>query len=642
MLSAGKYFFLLIFFLFPFYHLNSEERNSDTLLYQNAQWKNLLRYRFHLSGYKSEADGPSFFFSSTGKNNLKEEWQANQEKLGTPWEKFKNNPDDHPICRFPARFLFMKKQELGEKKAQDILQNCSEYQKFVAKLSAKSLSLVFSSYYLDTPASAFGHTLIRFNKYKIDEKTMSGSELLDYASNYAATVTSDNAFVYAFMGIVGGFRGEFTNMPYFYKVREYNDFESRDLWDYQLNLTPFEIEMVVAHLWEMKQTHFDYFYLTENCSYHMLGLLDVANPNWHLTKRTPYFAIPIDTVRVVAQTPGLVHKITFRPSKKRVLETRLKELGPDQKLILKNLIKDYNPNHLPASLSPSEKALILDAAIDHIDFKKASEILLENKEVSKTKLALLMARGETRIIAKDLEVNIPTHGPHQGHGTRRLSMGMSSFSKSGLANVFEYRFALHDLMDPNLGQNRDSSMEMGRFRFNYFPKNKIRNNTSQLRLEEFSLVNVVSLNPLKEFFSGISFKANVGGKQIKDDACKNCFAAVGKLASGLSFRPVDQLLVASFLTSEINASKRLSKQLMRIGIGPELDLIWDLASFIKISTSGSYQRTFLETEKSKYLYQWGGSSTIIPRPLHPSFYIRLWYNHFEQEEESALALSWAY
>ena len=55
-------------------------------------------------------------------------------------------------------------------------------------------------------------------------------------------------------------------LPYFYKLREYNDFESRDLWSYELNLTQKQISFLIDHLWEMKQTLIPYYYLDENSS----------------------------------------------------------------------------------------------------------------------------------------------------------------------------------------------------------------------------------------------------------------------------------------------------------------------------------------------------------------------------------------
>jgi hypothetical protein len=40
--------------------------------------------------------------------------------------------------------------------------------------------------------------------------------------------------------LTGQYPGEYSIMPYYRKVKEYGDFESRDLWEYELNLTPEE------------------------------------------------------------------------------------------------------------------------------------------------------------------------------------------------------------------------------------------------------------------------------------------------------------------------------------------------------------------------------------------------------------------
>ena len=58
-----------------------------------------------------------------------------------------------------------------------------------------------------------------------------------------ANVTVSNGALYAVLGLVGGFTGSWSNLPYYYKVREYNNFEARDLWSYDLNLRPDEVAL---------------------------------------------------------------------------------------------------------------------------------------------------------------------------------------------------------------------------------------------------------------------------------------------------------------------------------------------------------------------------------------------------------------
>jgi len=68
-------------------------------------------------------------------------------------------------------------------------------------------------------------------------------------------------------------------------VKEYGDFENRDIWEYRLQLTAAQTERLLMHVWELKESYFDYFFFTENCAYQLLPLLEVANPELHLTDR---------------------------------------------------------------------------------------------------------------------------------------------------------------------------------------------------------------------------------------------------------------------------------------------------------------------------------------------------------------------
>ena len=61
--------------------------------------------------------------------------------------------------------------------------------------------------------------------------------------------------------MLGGFRGVFSLLPFYYKVREYSDFESRDLWEYEFKFSEEESQFFVKHLWELGDTWFDYYYL---------------------------------------------------------------------------------------------------------------------------------------------------------------------------------------------------------------------------------------------------------------------------------------------------------------------------------------------------------------------------------------------
>ncbi len=102
-------------------------------------------------------------------------------------------------------------------------------------------------------------------------------------------------------GIFGGYQGFFSTIPYYSKVQEYRDIENRDIWEYRLNLAPEHIHRLLMHTWEMGNAYFDYYFFKENCAYHILSLLEVANPQFHLTDQFHFWTIPADTIRLLIQ-----------------------------------------------------------------------------------------------------------------------------------------------------------------------------------------------------------------------------------------------------------------------------------------------------------------------------------------------------
>jgi len=593
-------FFLFIFLfhaIVQISHASQEKALAKALkleLYKDKQWHNLLHYRpTLLGGVKSQADGQAFFNDPAGSSDPQAELIATIRAFyQSPVHK---NINRHPSCRFPARLLFFKRKLGTDFNPQEL--NCEGFFKFRKKMAAASLSLVFSSYYLNRPASAFGHTLLRFNKNKANEKTRA-YELLDYSVNYSATITTNNALLYAIGGFAGWYNGEYAAIPYFYKIREYNDYESRDLWSYELNLTAPEIEIIIAHVWEMSSTYFKYFYFTENCSYHMLALLDVARPAWNLQERMAYLIIPVDTLHVVAKTPGLVKSISFRPSQRRKLKARLATLNKTETHSFLKFIENFETDKVDHQLSDQSKIKILDAGIDYLDFVYAKEVLSEKTQQLGWKRKILIARSKIPKKSIDLNIQLPKNEfPHLGHYTRRIGLGAGRTKQLQEFYSFQYRFALHDFLDPPNGQNPDARMEMGDFRFRYSP-NKL---SKKFVLEEFAFVDVVSLSPLQRLFSDMSWRAYFGAKSLNDTSCNECLAPLAQLGSGFSQR-FSFIHYYLFLTSDFALSKRLGHRGMRLGLGPELAILVSPRNDFNFKIFADYKVFTLSRVKKLYTY----------------------------------------
>jgi hypothetical protein len=622
-------FFLLSILIFCSTANSSElDQIIDLAIKENkhldTQWMNALHYKEGLFfGHQSEADSESFFFHKDGKDNPKEEFRVSMKAL---LSELTGVADDHPQCKFPTRTKIAKR--LFPSMTNKLNIKCPEYEQFKAKMGAKSVSIVFSSYYLDTPASAFGHTLMRFSKFK-DPKEGESFELLDYAVNYSANVTTDNALVYGVMGLAGGFKGEFAFMPYFYKVREYNDYESRDIWDYHLKLTEDEIDTVVSHVWEMKQTWFAYWYLTENCSYHMLSLLDVANPNWKLAQRNPYFVVPVDTILTIKNTPELLHSIRFRPSKRRTVKHRLSSMNSQEKALFDMQAKDFTKPIDLSSLATESKARVLDATMDFLDYKFAEEILIHDSTPSQWKRKFLIARSKIDVKSKEVKLPFPEREqPQLGHKSRRIAIGGGKTGQNDDFGLIEYRFTLHDLLDNPIGHNQNAWMEMGNFKFRYYPKVTRKGNTSMFRFDDFSLLQVVSLSPIEEYFSTMTWSARIGSKIVKDKACDFCFTPVARVGGGFS-QDFKWLVYYLLVSTEVEISKDISRRGYRMGTGPDGGIVFRFHDRFQALIKGEFLRRFFSPNKWTYEY-----SGTLRFQMFENNSIEGAYTRFEREGEA--------
>jgi len=528
----------------------------------SKKWHALLRYKKNWYGkLRSLADGEHFFLSPEGKTNPLRELQANLDYFA--------NKKKHPkfdvlaACKFPARYQYLHAIFKFEQKT-DLTQECADFQKYFQALSAKSALIVFSSYFVEKPASAFGHTLMRFSKHEV-VSDIQRAELLDYGLNFAADNNGVNPIAYSIGGIIGSFPGNFTLLPYFYKIREYNDFESRDLWSYQLKLTQSQLEFLVAHAWEMGSTHMNYFYFDENCSYHLLALIDVVDDQLNLADSLPTFIIPSDTVKVLFEQ-GLVSQIYHRPSLHTKLSQSYAQLSSAEIELFHSFVENNYTFTSDATLSQDLKAKILDVGIEHFDFNFAESVLKEDPVITQKRMSILSERAklpvrEIQTLEVKGEIKIDKSGPHEGHPSRRVKLSHGSRESEGLSE-FEYRFSLHEVMDQDFGHNRWTTIEMGKI--------KLQNYQDTTKFMDFTIGNVENLQPITRLFSGPSYRIKFGFERLLERECHDCLMGGFQFDTGISFAFTSRWLGFAYLGSQTLISERFTKNDYRLSLRPEL------------------------------------------------------------------------
>ncbi len=544
------YLFLILFFL-------SGAAYSRPEIASSPKWLRLLHYRETWRGFISDADGMRFFLSPKGKVDP-------QAELDETIRLFSSGElsDDHPICRFPLRYKWLNR-ELGTRWSAD-LSKCQALSAFTAKIAARRASVIFSSNYLTNPSSAFGHTLLRFSRFENGNET----ELLDYGVNFGARADSTNPLASLWNGFTGGFPGTFAATPYYYKIREYADLEFRDLWAYDLRLTPEEVSELVDHVWELSQTHFDYFYLKENCAFHVLGLINVVRPELPLTEGFSLYTVPAETLSVLRDS-----RLIGEGQRRESTVSRLSRVSANLTLTELRLAEAVteDPAHaveLLAQLDAKSAARILDVAIEAYDYRHARAILKEDPKAVRHKFPLLQARALNPVIT-NLGGSEATaaEDPAFGHSPLRLSGAYRTSYDDSTGFRLEVRPALHDLLDPEVGALRHGALEMGALSL------EIRSTPgrpSGIILDRLTILSVRNYPPQSFWMKPLAWELEVGARDFQYTDCFNCPGAYLSGGAGASFLAGD-LLGALLLTGELDIQSQFRDQ-YRIGMGPKLFL----------------------------------------------------------------------
>jgi len=560
-------------------------------LAQERYWHLLVHYKRTIIGtYESQEDGPDFFNSPTGKTDPEAELNATLKNFFTPPESLKPG-QEHPQCNFPARFKWLKKQ-LAFDPARLPEQRCERLEGWLNDLNPEKVTVIFASNYMNNPASMFGHTFLRIDK----RREGPGQKLLDYGVSYAATADTDNALVYIVKGLFGGFKGGFSLVPYYVKVQEYNNLENRDLWEYELNLNDNQMNYMLLHLWELGGNYFDYYYFQENCSYHILSLLEVADPDLHLTDQFIFQVIPADTIKALTRSDGLISKEVYRPSLLSQLNNKRVRMSDEENKILYRLVKnpsateeeDYQDLTLP------EKALVLDAYLDYAQYRNMKKERTA-AAIDPTTRRILLVRSQLNyrsdVSPELIRFSTP---PELGHGSARVGLG---FGRNG-DEFFEevsIRPAYHDLLADDTGYGKDSQilfLDLTARRYNESEKTKI---------DSLKLIDIVSLTPYDPLFNKWSWKLNVGVDTLKDLDCGYCNSFKGNYGLGMSYQPrfFSPFIFYSLADLQMELSHDLDRW-YRAGGGGTIGALIDLTHDWRIQINGDYLSFPLGQESHYY------------------------------------------
>ncbi|MDM1246715.1 DUF4105 domain-containing protein [Acinetobacter sp. R933-2] len=450
------------------------------LLYANAQGQSEVRY-----------DG--FFLSPHGKSDLKQEINANIAALFEPAAV-----NQSIQCRFPARSQWLI-QQLEISKAALAHADCAELDEWMGQIKPYKATLIYATDFMGNPSSMFGHTLLR-----LDPKDQKQLNLVSYALNYAATVQGSEGWSYAWKGLTGQYDGEYSLMPYYRKVKEYGDFESRDLWEYELSLSPEETLFLVQHIWEMKHVKFPYYFISDNCAYRLLGLLDIVRPELNLQQQDQIASIPIETLKTV-QDNHLIQDVQYRPALETQLLAQARQHGQQLAKTAHQLtlLKVDDMPAILAKFDAADQAKILEMAYDDLYLVFISRKIAAQEAQPKLR-QILSLRSQLNIEKQRTEVTRPRHDPVQGHHAKNTSIHVGDVQGQQFVEL-GLRQAYHDLLDPQGGYRTGTQLN--------FWDGALQYRDDELKLEHFDFLSVNSYNPITPFKRPLTWGFNLGWQQ---------------------------------------------------------------------------------------------------------------------------------
>jgi len=559
-------------------------------------------------------DDPGFFLAPNGKTDPEAELAATLTKFFS--DELVGRSKQPAQCAFIARYHWLKeKLQFDEHRLP--AQPCERFWRWFNEFNAEAISVIFPTGFMNNPSSMFGHTFLR-----IDAKGQTPqTRILAYTINYAAQLPPDTGPEYAIKGIFGGYPGYFSTIPYYLKVQEYRDIENRDIWEYRLDLTEQQVRRLLMHTWELGNAYFDYFFFGENCAYHILSLIEAAEPSIHLLDRFPFYTIPVDTVRLLSDS-GLVGEVVSRPSRSTLVRRKREAMNDEERVWLNRLIGD--PQALKTdrfrSFPADQQAFILETASDYLLMRGSMGV--EGEPFREKNRSILAARSQLKVAPTEIPIEPYVKRPDLGHGTSRIGLGAGWRNDRAFEEI-NVRAAYQDLLDPDFGYTPNAQIEVMSFAIRHY------HDQSQARLERFSPVNMISLSPMDSLFQAPSWKLNLGMNTIAYRGCQLCTNGYlnGGIGGAVESQLIGRQVFYAMAEVEANASKAYEES-HRIGGGGTVGMLADITDRWKLLASGTYLRYALGEKSEDWRWSVGQRFSLTT-----NLAFRVEYNHRSHDND---------
>ena len=448
-----------------------------------------------------------------------------------------NTTEENPQCRFPARYYWLKKQfDLSNVKEVE----CHDFLAWSKLSSTQSLSLIFATGYLGNPASYYGHTLLKLNSDQ--NKKLN---LLETSVNFGAKVPkNEDPISYMLKGVVGGYDGSFSHSSYYYHTQNYLENELRDLWEYQLNLSQDDYYFLVAHIWELIEQDYIYYFFDENCVYRMYELFSLFDDIDLPPIKAPW-VIPQEVVSAInsATYKGvpLVSKVKYIPSRQSSFYNKYWQLNTNEKLLIAKIVENPEQINLlnAEAIVFQAKLKILSTLLDYYQYLISVD--KDNVKLNKQSYTRVLTYRYNLAPGKVKFKDKLAISPHLARPSSYLQLGFMHNEKLGNGVAIKFRPAYYDQLDAESGHIRNGALKMGELDLEYM--------NNKLAIRGLSIFEVISVSNQATGLPHDGYDAwrLYLGLQKQDNKCTNCADFTFKANKGLSIPILENTTVGGYI-----------------------------------------------------------------------------------------------
>lgn len=410
---------------------------------------------------------------------------------------------------------------------------CTALTEWLDAKSDSRIGLIFADGYLGNPASFFGHLLLH-----ISTDGLSASEhtaLLETSVNFGAAVpASDGLFRYMLLGVTGGYTATLSETLFYQNSHVYAERQMRDLWLYYLDLDQDQRDLLIKHLWELRDVEFTYLFLTENCASRVGRLIELATSQ-ELVPANPFWVAPESIIRALTTKRKderiLVREVIHFTSRRAKAKHKYGSLDPDQRRAAHAVWPSHEEVNLEAEaflfLDESSRAVVLDSLLSHLLYLSRSHPELDFAQIQRRLLVARLDLPPSADAVRNAPVAVPVHEMRPPS-----YIGVSGTNRTGgeFGITFTARAAQYDLLSGESARMPYSALEILALDVEW-------SSESSAKLNGLTLFSVTSLTPVPHRLPGgrrLSWHASLAWRE--SDLLSNDRIWQAELLAGKSAR----------------------------------------------------------------------------------------------------------